>query len=108
MQTWLSNNFNVIDVIRGDARGRLGGCYPPLEHASPRQKVKNDFFRRFLAFIVPQKPYFSPLVGRVTPCAKIPGATHRYYHVFITGLTMVGPKEKSSKLKLSEGRKTLV
>ena len=38
---------------RCGARGGLGGYSPPTEHASPRLKVKSDFFRRFLAFIVP-------------------------------------------------------
>ena len=32
---------------RGGARGGLGGYSPPSEHASPRRKVKSDFFGDF-------------------------------------------------------------
>ena len=47
-----------------------------LRVASPsHQKVKNLFFRRFLPFIVPYQPYFSPLVGRISPRRKILCAT---------------------------------
>ena len=77
--------------VRGGARRGLGGYSPPLEHTSPRRKVKSDFFRRFLAFIA---PYFSPLVGRVSPPnRKIPGATPdqsgNHYHSCHWGLDIM-------------------
>ena len=52
---------------RGGARGWLGRYSPPSEHASPPSEGETRFFRRFLAFIVPRKPYFSPVIERVSP-----------------------------------------
>ena len=33
------------------------GYSPPSEHASPPSEGEKQFFRRFLAFIAPSKPY---------------------------------------------------
>ena len=55
---------------RGGAMGWLGGYSAPSDHASLPSEGEMRCFRRFLVFIVPWKPYFSPLVGRVTPVGK--------------------------------------
>ena len=48
-----------------------GEGYSPLsKHASPPSECEKLFCRRFLVFRIPRKPYFSPLVGRVSPLSE--------------------------------------
>ena len=59
--------LKICDFAGQTRRGGIGGYSPPSEHPSPPSEGKKRFFRRLLAFIVPWKIYFSPLVGRVSP-----------------------------------------
>ena len=62
-------------LFRGGARGGLGGYNPPSEHASPRRKVKSDFFGDFWPLQYPENHIFVASSEESAPLRKIPGAS---------------------------------
>ena len=59
----------------GGDMGGLGRAIAPSEHASPRRKVKSEFFGDFWHSMYPENHILAPSLEESAPRRKIPGAT---------------------------------
>ena len=64
-------------------QGRARGYSPLPEHASPRRKVKSDFFGDFWHLQYPENHISAPSSGESAPRQKIPGATHAFGGIIV-------------------------